>query len=405
MDLGSPHEFKAEFEGSSIRTGPPLEFNVPKTYDRFLRGYQTVSWTKLNQFEMCPAQWFVRNFFVFANPKPRALNHTRYVAGLLIQRVMQEFINERIYAFSDITYEGILEWFQAHIKGLYKAVVFDLEDQKNAMYSKAYFKCKGGKERLQEISESTGSKVFLMKGLEPLFVERRSLWYGCGSEEAYLEKLTSLVDPILKMFLKYEMDLNRMLSEVSCEADCHEDMRVSGKVDFLYNRTQGVPVFTGIKDLNHGYVLLDGKMNVNQYVTPEQMQFYGALLYYKYKKIPVSVGFIEWSTARMKAFPFEGTYVEVLRHKVCSIGIFGADIKEQLLSKHVDKEKTWSLDQLKLYYTPGDVACLECPIANACGYSKQIRKRFRMQIVNKQEVKAYIEALDLTEDPVREITL
>lgn len=364
----------------------------------------TISWSKLRQFDECPASWFLINYADILNVEVVQINQTKAIPGIIIQKVFEVFINDRVYLREEMkTYDDLLKWFEVNTKALFYLLAKPIKDQYLSKFKnpRNYFKRKAGKTDLEKITVEYGLDTH-MKSLKIAFVDLDQLKEDHGSEEGFLNHINSLYKPILDLFVENEVVLNYMLSEVYVQTQLN-DVVLNGYIDFVYNKNQTKGCLVNFAQICNGFVILDGKYNVSRYVKKEQLMYYAMLIYLKCKKTPSYVGFIDWNKAKFSMRQLDYHYLNKLRGKVANIRENYLRIKELLNNCPDDKIL---LSDLGLEYTPS-AGCLFCPLTLICKPGLQRKadlERYASAIKNKKETKKDLEekGLDLSQ-PTQEI--
>ena|SRR5271165_3950263 len=101
-----------------------VTIDFPATRTAYLGRHADVSWSKLQQFERCPANWLSDNFAVVRDREVRRQDHRHAFPGTIIQRVWEAVVNEGVFRRSDFDDPEILaRWCADQARALYRLIV------------------------------------------------------------------------------------------------------------------------------------------------------------------------------------------------------------------------------------------------------------------------------------------
>jgi len=390
--------------------GTDVIININETWKNLAR-YNKVSWSKVNEFDTCPGQWFVKNFANITNVESATLEHTRAIPGTLIQKMFEVFVNERVYTRPEMNIlPRVHDWFYTNTEHLFDLLTFpvDVQHEPHMLKSRYFFRRKEGKSRVASFHVRGLDPVF-RKGIQPNFID----WdfFNCehGSREKFLERINSMYAPILELFVQYDINLNKMFSEIFIEAPLTDSNSITGQVDFIYNKHQPIGYFDTITKVESGFIIIDGKFRVSKYVKQEQLMFYAALISSKFGKLPGAIGFLDWSKAQFDFRDINPHYLDSLRGKVGKISEEGLKLRNTLNAvQRSGANDTISLYDLKsIEYLPSVGNCIFCPIKKVCKPAAEVNTQAISEgIKNKRECQQFLrnQELDPTED-IHEVKL
>ena len=356
------------------------------------QGKLRISWSKLRQFQECPKSWFAINYASMVNVD-LIMDKTKALPGVIVQKLFETFINERIYSSPGMeSYECLIEWFRVNTVALFDLIAKPIEYQSMPKYKDArhYFSSKEGKKEVKAAKENFNLD-YRIEAPQVNFTNFDSLKEEYGSVEGFIEHLVGLYRPILDSFLKRKLNLDLILSEVYIETEI-EGVCLNGYIDFLYNQSQGAGFFTDIKQLKDCFIIYDGKLKLSRYIHKEQLMYYAALLQNKYGRMPDKVGFMGWTEARIVMHSFEKEYIYTLEEKV-------KKMKERYIQL-IDFFSGYPLDTVAL----GDVGlkckpnnnCIFCPILMNCRPALEHKKDlidYMQGAMNRKKTKMYLKSI------------
>ncbi|HDY90342.1 MAG TPA: hypothetical protein ENH82_19755 [bacterium] len=346
------------------------EIQLVPTLERMRKKAKDISWSKLSQIQKCPANWLASNFLVFANVESAAIENSLAVPGTVIQKMFEIFINSRIYNRPEMTsLEKIYEWFNTNTKLFFELCTFDYSEQYTLPSSEPryYPRTNHGKARVRAKYKEGLDPEF--KSFKPQFMDWIYFNSLHGDKTKFLERLNSLYPNILKIFLKYNLTLDKMLSEQYVQAWMFKGVKINGGVDFLYNvnnHTKNYQMKT-INTLSSEYILIDGKHKISKYVEKEQLFFYATVIGIAFKKWPSQLAFLDWSKGNFEFFDFPLTYVEELRAKVVNI-VQLVDTTIAGIGQLIDQGQTIiKVSEIpSAKFTPSQNGCRFCPMIGVC---------------------------------------
>jgi hypothetical protein len=127
--------------------------DLPATRAAYVRRHTDLSWTKLQQFERCPASWLVENFAVVRDRKTQRQDHRHAFPGTMIQRVWEGVVNDGVFrrpGFDDP--ETLARWCTDQARALYRLIAMPVDAQWERPQSswRNYFGTPEGEERRQD---------------------------------------------------------------------------------------------------------------------------------------------------------------------------------------------------------------------------------------------------------------
>jgi hypothetical protein len=384
----------------------PLEFRIKDTHTKFLKGYRTISWSKLLNHRKCSALWMANSFTVFKELTEKYLNHVRAIPGTIVQKMFEVFINERIYRRGDMrSYNDIIKWFDIQTRHLYDLIRFEYDDQFK-MDTRYFFKTNEGLKRIAEFRDK--GLDLALAGFQPAFVDYEQFNKVYRSEGRFLNKITGLYKHILDEFLKKEINLDMMLSEEYVSAEIMEGVTINGQIDFIFNTNlENKRIFRNIKNLRNNYIVLDGKYHVNKYVKEDQLHFYVCLLGLKYQKQASKVGFIDWCDAKIKLFDIKPDFLKQLRNEISILIENGLKIEKHLKDLRSDSRRIANFYDIEgIEFKPSKDNCIFCPINTSCKYyERQGDTSLEKHMEEKKKVEQHIESLNLDISAINTITI
>jgi len=350
-----------------------LEMDLRETLTAFAK-YKNISWSKYLQFSQCPGNWFSQNFARFVDVEAARREDSRGIPGTIIQRLFESFINDRIYRRSDMTtMQSLVDWFQINTRALFHLIAFDEQAQYTMQRQRYFFRRREGKQRVADMRNKYNLDVCLYKGIQPNFIDWDFFNVETGGKETFIKKLNALYLPILQDWSEIGIELDKMLSEVWLQGKIYGDINVTGKIDFIYNKYQKGPVpFIDARSLENAFVLMDGKYNISKWVKKEQLFFYAAGLYFRYKKIPTHVSLYNWSKAESKTYKFDLKYVDTLKKNIATMVTKSVALGNYLTElRNKSTERVNILEVPGLEFKAGQKSCTFCPIKKNCPAAKE----------------------------------
>lgn len=365
-------------------------YDAKKTYFSFKDKYTRVSWSNFDNFQTCKGLWFF-NFFIKPPEHMQMLSlakeHSRAIPGTLIQKVMEIFVNERVYKKPEMSSLSLLqEWFEHNSKAVYHLTKFDpeIQFQTEFLNTRKFWETIPGKQHLKKITEEFGLDPAI-KEVNLSFVDKAKFLGTYGSEEQFHSKINNIYREVLALFLKENIYFDRVLSEISLNA-VMEEFTLTGSIDFLYNPKQkDDSCFTTLTQLESGYFLFDGKYNISSYTKKEQLFFYAYILYLKTQKLPGRLALLCWSDAKFKDFVLDPNYPLHIKKIIQEM----RDTAKNVLSFLKDKEgvRQFFTDGF-LDLNPGATNCQFCPAFSSCSAAKEKGVTlFDVELMEKMQAK------------------
>lgn len=345
-----------------------IVYDAKKTYFSFKDKYTRVSWSNFDNFQTCKGLWFF-NFFIKPPEHMQVLSlakeHSRAIPGTVIQKVMEIFVNDRVYKRSEMSSLPLLqEWFEHNSKAVYQLTKFDpeIQFQTEFLNTRKFWETNTGKQHLKKIKDEFGLDPAI-KEVNLSFVDKAKFLGTYESEEQFHNKINNIYREVLALFLKENLYFDRVLSEISLNA-VMEEFTLTGSIDFLYNPKQRDDIcFTSLPQLESGYFLFDGKYNISSYTKKEQLFFYAYLLYLKTQKLPGRLALLSWSEAKFKDFVLDPDYPLHIKKIIQDM----RDTAKKIISYLQDKEgvRQFFKDAF-LELNPGTTNCQFCSAFSSC---------------------------------------
>jgi len=365
-------------------------YDAKKTFFSFKDKHTRVSWSNFDNFQTCKGLWFF-NFFIKPPEDTQILSlakeHSRAIPGTLIQKVMEIFVNERIYKKPELSsLELLLNWFQHNSNAVYHLTKFDPEIQFHTDFinTRKFWETTAGKQHLHKIRKEFGLDPAI-KEVNLSFVDKEKFITTYGGEEQFFCKMNNIYSEVLNMFLKEKIYFDRVLSEINISAPVN-DFNLTGSIDFLYNvKQKDDSCFTTLTQLEDGYFLFDGKYNISPYTKKEQLFFYAYLLYLKTKKLPGRLALLSWSEAKFKDFVLDKDYPLHIKKVIEDM----KETAEKVMSFLKDKEgvRQFFRDNF-LDLNPGVNNCQFCAAFSSCPAAKEKGVTlFDAELINKMQAK------------------
>lgn len=383
-----------------------LEYKIKDTHTRFIKGYRTISWSKLLNYRKCPALWMANSFTSFRELTEKYLNHVRAIPGTIIQKMFEVFINERVYRRGGMrSYTDIIKWFDVQTRLLYDLITFEYNDQFK-MDTRYYFRTNEGVKRIAKFRDKGLDLAF--DEFQPAFIDEDQFNGVYMSEGRFLQRITAMYKPVLDMFLKKEISLDKVLSEEYVSVEIMKDVIINGQIDFVFNTNlEDKRTFKKIDDIRNNYIVLDGKYHVNKYVKEDQLHFYVCLLGLKHKKIASKVGFIDWSDAKLKLFDVRVDFLEQLKGEISILVENGLRVEKylrRLISENKKINNFYDIEGIE--FKPSKDNCIFCPINTSCKhYERQGDTSLEKHMEEKKKVEQHIDSLNLDMSKINTITI
>lgn len=366
-----------------------IVYDVDKTKEAFTRHTQ-LSWSSFDNFQTCRGMWFINYFLkspsdLFVPPIEK--ENTWTIPGTIIQKVIEVFINERVYKRPEMnSLASLLEWLQKNTNAVYHLGIFpkEYQFQPDFIKTRTFWNNKYGKQQLAYVKQTYGLDDCI-KEVNLSFVDKNKFDCTYGSEEAFLNKLNSLYPNILDLFIKENLDLDRVLSEISIKVPVGKFI-LTGSIDFIYNlRQKDDTCFTSLTQLQDGYFLFDGKYNISFSTKEEQLFFYAMLIYLKTRKIPGRLALLNWNKAAFKDSTFDMYYKTKMESVLSDVLSVGLQVNE-FLNKKENKQGLFFQDNF-ISLNPGKTNCLYCPANSFCPAVEEKGILVDSEVANKIQAK------------------
>jgi hypothetical protein len=277
--------------------------------------------------------------------------------------------------------------------------------------NRSFFRRHLGRAHLKACKKKYGLDKCLVTGLKPCFIDYDEIFNPeYGSKESFLQHLDALYEPIIDLFVSLKLDLDLFLSEEFVRTYLYSDVQMVGQIDFIYNKYHsGRSRFNSIGKLNDQYVILDGKYNISSFSKREQLEFYAAMLYFEYKKVPSKICFINWSKAELKSWKFKLSYIDHLKRNVVRMMDRAYHIVQYFNRHEKNTPVEFDVEELpKLEFEASQSNCLFCLVKESCpaSISKGLDKTDHINLMRRcrQTRNQVKDQLD-PNVPVRDITI
>ena len=391
-------------------------FDTKITLEKLTKDGYSLSWTRKNQYDCCPAQWFISNFCRIGGDlvlNPLMQENTYSIPGWVIQKLFETFINCRIYKMSSMkSLDDIYQWFDRNIIAVCKTIThFTYDEQNNIVNSRSYFQTNEGKALVQQHVLSDGLDPHI-KGLQLQFIDQSVFTQVNKSWDKFYARLSKICHNILNMWIQDKLNLDKML----CESFVHtyvgpsqqQQFHIVGRTDFIYNNNMpdGM-VFDDLAKLQPGFSLIDGKYNLSKFVHPEQLQLYNTVLYNMYKKVSSYIMFLDYNGCRYKAFQPDLNYKSYLTNCCAKMANSVETCRSFLNQQVLQGNLAFDAQIAPVQFTPNDVGCSFCQVKDCCdAYTNSSVKNSSEIISAKKQKEAVKKELDyLTPDEIHTITL
>lgn len=344
-------------------------YSVEPTLKSFLRNNK-VSWSHFDTFQSCQGSWFIK-YFLKSPPElcetQVVREDTRAVPGTLIQKLMEVFVNERVYTRPEMgTLSAIYEWFTKNTRLLFQLSTFPIDEQfkQDFLYTKDFWK-KGRGRALWQVALNNGLDPCI-RDINISFLDPTAFERTYESPEKFLEKVANLYPEIIGWFAKQKFDLDWMWSEIPLRVELPKrDISLTGSIDFIYNPKQkDGTYFSSLAQLQNGYFLFDGKYKFSSYTKEEQLSYYSLLLYLQTGKLPDTTALLSWTEAKMKEFTFDLGYKEKVETVLTQLLTAKKNLIEILDKK---KENTgWMFGENLVPLCPSESICQFCSAVEFC---------------------------------------
>jgi PD-(D/E)XK nuclease superfamily len=348
-----------------------VSIDLPTTRAAYLRRHADLSWTKLQQFERCPANWLVENFAVVRERKTQRQDHRHAFPGTIIQRVWEAAVNDRVFQRPGFDDPKVLaRWCADQTRALYQLIVMPVDAQWERPQSswRTYFATPEGEERRQGVIARHGLDPVFERHLQPQFVDEADINTLHGSVEGCLAYIGS----------RFELTISA-LGEAGIMLDCIEaeryvavpdgQFRLAGQVDFLV-RTQGTD------RLANGYRLIDGKFGIGPTVEIGQLYFYALLVERADGIAPGWLGFLDYGNGRLVGADGDGAYrLDRRRNLAARLAQYETAARSLADAMNtIDEDRSFiGLQEIPgIVFQPSRLACGFCSIGNWC--EKSVRR-------------------------------
>ena len=350
----------------------PVMVDVAKSLESLRGSAARVSWSKIQQFERCPGNWFVENHAAIPDRSTQIDDSLHAIPGTLVQRLWEAIINERLYRREGLSDpEKLSVWAGKQIEALFNCIAWPLEVQRShpKEYWRGYFSTDQGKVELTRLADQHGLDPALRYHLQPKFLRHSQLFALHGGKAAFLSKLAGTFAPTLAELERANLDLDGILAEAFVSVE-DGPTTLAGGIDFIWNRRRSsAGLFDDLAMLEDGYVMLDGKIKIGPTVELGQLEFYAAVLLRLYGKKPSKIGFLDYMRAVIKAPDFEESMVERIMTRVERLRKGGDAIQSGIASSLEDPDQSGLSrihDLPNLAFTPSKLACRFCGISENC---------------------------------------
>lgn len=348
-----------------------VTIDLPATRAAYLRGHTDLSWTKLQQFERCPANWLVENFAVIPERQTQRQDHRHAFPGSIIQRVWEAAVNDGVFrrpGFDDP--EILARWCADQARALYRLIVMPVIVQWERPQSswRTYFATPEGEERRQDAMARHGLDPVFERHLQSQFVDQADIAALYGSVERCLDYIGSRFELTISALGEAGITLDRIEAE-RYVAVTDGSFRLAGQVDFLVHPQ-------GADRLADGYRLIDGKFRIGPTVEIGQLYFYALLIERADGIAPGWLGFLDYGHGRLVSADGDGTYrvdrrrdlaARIARYETAAVSLADA------MSKIDEDRAVIGLQEIPgIIFQPGRLACAFCSIGDHC--QKSVRR-------------------------------
>lgn len=352
---------------------PGVLIEVPQTIRSLQAGSTRVSWSKIQQYERCPGNWFSENHASFVDRSAHVEDSCHAIPGILVQRVWEAIVNERIYRRPGFaTGSALLDWADKQVRALFLCTVKPLEQQQRRPkgHWRRYFESGDGAGELAYLAAVHGLDRTLRHHLQPRFVQFGQLFAMHGGRAAFFRKLAGTFGPTRDALERAGLDLDGLRAETFAVGRAEEG-DLAGGIDFLWNEHRSESgTFDDIASLADGYVMLDGKFRLGPTVEIGQLEFYATILQIAYGKTPSRLGFLCYGTGELTLRDFNNDMTRNaltrIRRYVSGTGFVLSGLTEAHARQSIGEQL--SIEQVpNLKLTPGRLACRFCGISARCG--------------------------------------
>jgi hypothetical protein len=348
-----------------------VTIDLPSTRSAYLRRHADLSRSKLQQFERCPANWFVENFAVVRERTMLRQDHRHAFPGTIIQRVWEAAVNDRVFRRSGLDDPEILaRWCADQARALYRLIVMPVQAQWELPLPswRNYFAAPEGQERRQDVMNRHGLDPVFERHLQPQFVDEADIVALYGSVELCLDHIGSRFGLTISALGEAGIGFDRMEAERYVSVP-HGAFRLAGQIDFLVR-----PKEPG--QLAEGYRLIDGKFQIGPTVEIGQLYFYALLIERADGIVPGWLGFLDYGEGRLVGADGDGTYRLDRRDELAArLARFEAAAKSlaEAMSRIAEDRPFIELREIPgIVFQPSPFACGFCSIGSRC--EKSVRK-------------------------------
>ncbi len=342
-----------------------VSIDLPATRAAYSQRHGDLSWTKLQQFERCPANWFVENFAVVRERKTQRQDHRHAFPGTIIQRVWEAVVNDRVFrrpGFDDP--KSLARWCADQARALYRLIVtpVDAQWQRSQSSWRSYFAMPEGEERRQDAMSRNGLDPIFERHLQPQFVDEADIAALYGSVERCLDYIGSRFELTISAWGEAGIMFDRIEAE-RYVAVTDGPFRLAGQVDFLV-RAQGAD------RLADGYRLIDGKFCIGPTVEIGQLYFYALLIERAEGIAPGWLGFLDYGNGRLVGADGDGAYrLDRRQNLAARLVRFEAAVASQADAiSAIDEDRSFvGLPEIPgVVFQPSRLACGFCSIGISC---------------------------------------
>lgn len=341
---------------------------------KYEKGHKRISWSKFSDYSSCPRGWFLKHFA----DVPRGdyfRDATLSLPGTLIQRVFEVYFKAQKYAAVGLgSVTASSDWMGCQVSALFDFLVFDFSERGNyPADTRGFFvNVWDGVERSKEMQGLGVLDIEFYVDAEPVFIDFGKLKSRWGGVNEFKEYVRDCLGRSLVHLRGIGVPFSKIQSEVFVSEVFLGDFEIAGSLDFVVNagdKRRGI-FFTDFKELRDGFLVWDGKLNVNSWVDSRQLYFYAYLLYLKYRKKPDGVAFFDWTKGSLCEVPLCSDLEELLLVK--------EDLRVMVeeshrLSLHLSKLKAKfgviSIQSIPAVPKPSESACNFCPFKSGCDVS------------------------------------
>lgn len=362
-----------------------IPLSLHATAASFANGWQSVSWSKMTVFRKCQASWFFGNYGVPLERTVYSDDEYAAIPGTITQRIWETVINDHAPLHQKDDAQLSL-WMKQQARALWHAIAMPYEAQFNRSREewRKFFRSVAGRQHLEWVTAQHGLSPSFYKGIQPKFlnVDKFLDAQRVKNLDDYFDKLHLRFSSMLAKFRAMNLDWTQFLSEKFIRAEFNGH-KLGGGVDFLYNTTptfqknsfgkntnQTLPLVE-LKQLNDGYLMLDGKNQIGGHVDIGQLFFYALIIHLQYRRLPRMVGFIDWSKSDFVWYNFDLSQIEQMKRSVMAMQATAYRINEAL--QHVATRELGNpqasisvYDVPHLKFTPSRIACRFCGMRDRC---------------------------------------